>query len=324
MMSAAEHDSRDAIFQRASEWVARLEAPDCSSAERDAFEGWLAQHPEHVRAWAQAEALHQQAEALASDAWARASTARIARPPQPRWWPRVAMAAGICLAVAGGWLVAIDGNPTPRQYANAERLPQQLTLADGSVATLDAGSALSTRFGWRARHITLERGRIQLQVAASSRTLRVHAGNSTIRDIGTTFQVERADDGSVTVALLEGAVDVTSSGTQASQHVLEPGQQLQVADSGRMTPGVLSRPAAEGWLQGQLVFDAAPLQAVVAQMNRYSATPLVITDPAIAALAVSGTFRAGDADALLSALDQGWSITATQRADGALVLHRTH
>ena len=59
-------------------------------------------------------------------------------------------------------------------------------------------------------------------------------------------------------------------------------------------------------------------------MNRYGRTPLVIADPEIADLAVSGTFRAGDAQELLSALELGWSVAGQTRPDGALELRRTY
>jgi ferric-dicitrate binding protein FerR (iron transport regulator) len=137
------------------------------------------------------------------------------------------------------------------------------------VATLDAGTTLHAR-GWRHRELDLERGRLQLQVAPSSKALQLRAGDSTIRDIGTTFQVERLHDGLVEVALLEGAVEVSNG---AAQHTLAPGQQLQVP-SGRIQPGpaLSSTAAAEGWLHGQLVFDATPLSIVVERMNRYGRT----------------------------------------------------
>ncbi|HFL6945148.1 TPA: FecR family protein, partial [Stenotrophomonas maltophilia] len=235
----------------------------------------------------------------------------------------LATAAGVCLAIGMGWMVAVDGNPPPQRYANDGHLPQQLTLTDGSVVTLDAGTALRARFGWRHRELDLERGRLQLQVAPSRKALQLRAGSSTIRDIGTTFQVERLQDGLVEVALLEGAVEVSSG---VAQHTLAPGQQLQVLPSGRIQPGpaLSSTAAAEGWLHGQLVFDATPLSIVVERMNRYGRTPLVIADPEITDLAVSGTFRAGDAQELLSALELGWSVAGQTRPDGALELRRTY
>ncbi|MCF3481006.1 DUF4880 domain-containing protein [Stenotrophomonas maltophilia] len=322
-MSHARPREDTLLFERASAWVARLEAPDCTAGEREAFEDWLAEDPAHVSAWIQAETLFQRGEELAADPWLRTAAARAARPAQRRWLPAVAAAAGVCLAIGIGWMVAIDGNPTPLRYANDSHEPRQQTLADGSVATLDAGTTLHARFGWRHRNLVLERGRLQLQVAPSSKALQLRAGDSTIRDIGTTFQVERLNDGLVEVALLEGAVEVSNGGTQ---HTLAPGQQLQVLPSGRFQPGpaLSSNAAAEGWLQGQLVFDATPLSIVVERMNRYGRTPLVIADPEIASLAVSGTFRAGDAQELLSALELGWSVAGQARPDGALELRRTY
>ncbi|HGM5877910.1 TPA: FecR domain-containing protein [Stenotrophomonas maltophilia] len=322
-MSGTPHRDDAQLFGRASAWVARLEAPDCTSAERETFEDWLAEDPAHVKAWVQAETLFQQGAELAADPWLRTAAARAARPPRRRWLPGVAAAAGICMAIGIGWMVAIDGNPTPQVYANDSHQAQQQTLADGSVAMLDAGTTLRARFGWRHRDLVLERGRLQLQVAPSNKALQLHAGGSTIRDIGTTFQVERLRDGLVEVALLEGAVEVSNG---AAQHTLAPGQQLQVLPSGRIQPGpaLSSNAAAEGWLRGQLVFDATPLSIVVERMNRYGRTPLVIVDPEITDLAVSGTFRAGDAQELLSALELGWSVAGQTRPDGALELRRTY
>ncbi|HEL2979148.1 TPA: DUF4880 domain-containing protein [Stenotrophomonas maltophilia] len=322
-MSGTAHRDDARLFERASAWVARLEAPDCTPAERETFEDWLAENPAHVKAWMQAETLFQQGVELAADPWLRTAAARVARTPRRRWLPGVAAAAGICMAIGVGWMVALDGNPAPQTYANDSLLPRQQTLSDGSVAMLDAGTTLRARFGWRHRDLVLERGRLQLQVAPSNKVLKLRAGDSTIRDIGTTFQVERLRDGLVEVALLEGEVEVSNG---AAQHTLAPGQQLQVLPSGRIQPGpaLSSNAAAEGWLRGQLVFDATPLSIVVERMNRYGRTPLVIADPEIADLAVSGTFRAGDAQELLSALELGWSVAGQTRPDGALELRRTY
>ena len=317
------NDTANPVFDQAATWVARLEAADCSAAERASFEDWLAQDPAHVHAWVQADTLHRHAATLHDDLWLRASAKHIAahRPRHQHPLFRVAAAAVLCLSIGGGWLLATDGNPTPHTYTNSGLATQPQILEDGSLVVLDAGSALTTRFGWRPRWVELQQGRMQLRVAAASRPMRVQAGNSTLRDIGTTFQVELLDDGQVGVALLDGALDVASSGTQAMHRQLRPGEQLRVRPSGHIEPNTpLLRQQADAWLHGQLLFDATPLSAAVAQMNRYTAAPLVIADPAIANLAVSGNFRAGDQAALLSALELGWSVGSRPRADGALEL----
>jgi len=313
----------DTLFAQAAAWVARLEAADCTRAEREAFEDWLAADPARVRAWAEAERLHARAAALREDPWLRAGARRVVRRPPLYRRPLfgAAAAAALCVAVGVGWAWTSDGNPTLHTYVNGGTAPQRQVLEDGSVVVLDARTTLTARFGWRRRSIELQQGRMQLQVAPARQAMRVEAGNSTLRDIGTTFQVERLDDGRIDVALLEGALEIDSRGAEGMRRPLRPGQQLQVQPSGRIAPPhPLSRPQAEGWLQSRLVFDATPLPVAIARMNRYTPTRVVVDDPALSALAVSGTFGAGDQAALLSALEEGWSITRHARADGTLEL----
>ncbi|PSD14340.1 hypothetical protein C7E19_12405, partial [Stenotrophomonas maltophilia] len=78
-MSGTPHRDDAQLFERASAWVARLEAPDCTSAERETFEDWLAEDPAHVKAWVQAETLFQQGAELAADPWLRAARAAAVR-----------------------------------------------------------------------------------------------------------------------------------------------------------------------------------------------------------------------------------------------------
>ncbi len=65
-MSHARPSEDTQLFERASAWVARLEAPDCTPGERETFEDWLAEDPAHVTAWIQAETLFRQGEELAA------------------------------------------------------------------------------------------------------------------------------------------------------------------------------------------------------------------------------------------------------------------
>jgi transmembrane sensor len=57
--------------------------------------------------------------------------------------------------------------------------------------------------------------------------------------------------------------------------------------------------AATAWTQHRLIFKGTPLSEVVDEFNRYSRRPLVITDAAIAATRISGSFSSSDPAALL-------------------------
>ncbi|MFD0326499.1 FecR family protein [Lysobacter gummosus] len=187
---------------------------------------------------------------------------------------------------------------------------------------LDTDSVIVARFSDERREVEVDRGRVQFQVAAdAARPFSVKAGNGLIRDIGTTFQVIKTDS-TVNVGLLEGEV-IVSNGVAQADSTLKPGQQLSYDHSGRMSPPEpLDLNAAQAWPTGDLVFKNRRLDALLIEMNRYSATKLRLADPALGKITVSGVFHIGDQAALLEALEQGWSLQSEQRADDEIVLHR--
>lgn len=79
--------------------------------------------------------------------------------------------------------------------------------------------------------------------------------------------------------------------------VLKPGQRL------RLKGGVsasLDEPKIEtvtAWRRGEVMLERTTLTEAIAEMNRYDRTILVIEDPEIAALRVSGIYHAGNNDA---------------------------
>jgi transmembrane sensor len=76
---------------------------------------------------------------------------------------------------------------------------------------------------------------------------------------------------------------------------LRAGQQLQAAPAGtpQIAPANVQRVTA--WTTGQLMFDNEPLASVVERVNRYGSTQIVIADPRVGDMKISGVFNAGDA-----------------------------
>jgi len=62
--------------------------------------------------------------------------------------------------------------------------------------------------------------------------------------------------------------------------------------------------------RGRLWFDRVTLAEAVAEFNRYNHRQLVIEDPAIAGLHISGTFDATDTDSFVEALKNVWHTRA--------------
>lgn len=309
---------------QAEAWMARLMAPDCTPADRAAFEDWLAQSPDHIEAWLEVERVQALGGAVAGDDMIRAAARAARRAPaasrRPAW--RVwlpAVAAMLVAAVAAVHWWQMPGDVAVQQYATGVGEQREVRLEDGTVMRLDTASALATRFDGERRVVELRSGRAQFVVGADARRpFLVQAGNSTVRDIGTTFQVSRRGE-VVNVGLLEGRVDVSTTGGSS---MLSPGEQVTVDASGRIGQRApLDVAAALSWPDGDLVFKQRRLDELLAEMNRYSARQVRLADPALGALTVSGVFHAGDQDALVAALERGWSLRAERTAEHEIVLH---
>ncbi|MDE2307224.1 MAG: FecR domain-containing protein [Xanthomonadaceae bacterium] len=313
----------------AEEWLARLLSPDNGAEDSEVFERWRVADPEHAAAYAEAERIHHSAALLSDDPLLRAAaraarrdTARRRSSPQRQMWLLAAGIAASLLLTVG--LVRQGGvdTGTEQHYANTIGLPQTLQLADGTRLRLDAESSLTVRLGPGQRVATLEHGRVQFTVAHDpQRPFLVRAGNSTIRDIGTIFQVSRDADG-VTVGLLKGKVAVSgNSGNRPWSSELKPAQQLHIDGNG--TAGAiapLDLAVAQGWTHGELAFRERRLDDLLSEMNRYSKTQLRLGDPSLAGLEVSGSFHAGDQEALAKALARGWQLRVVRTAANELTL----
>lgn len=308
----------------AESWMARLLAPDCTTADRAAFEDWLAASPENIEAWLEIERVQSLTAQMRSDEMLRAAARAVRRTPaRPAWrsWVPAAAAAMLVVAVATIWWQQEPfTSAQPQHFATGVGEQSELTLADGTVVLLDGASRLTARFDGRQRLVELEDGRAQFVVGRDpDRPFLVRAGAGTVRDIGTTFQVSRRGD-AVDVGLLEGRVDVSADRGAAT--TLAPGEQVSVDAQGRIGPKApLDLVAARAWPQGDLVFKQRRLDELLAEMNRHSKQQVRLADPALGEMKVSGVFHAGDQDALVAVLERGWSLRAERRGADEIVLH---
>ncbi|RDY69607.1 FecR family protein [Lysobacter soli] len=309
----------------AEAWMARLMAPDCTPADRAAFEDWLAQSPRNIEAWLEMERVQALSAQLRSDEMLRATTRAIRRTPaRPfnAWLPAAAAAVLVVAVAAIWWRYEPETAATSHRYATTTGQQSEVTLADGTVVLLDTGTQLTATFDSRERVVELERGRAQFVVGVDAqRPFLVKAGPSVVRDVGTTFQVARRE-GAVDVGLLEGRVDVSTTGDRAVAR-LAPGEAVSVDAAGRIGPKApLDVASARAWPQGDLVFKQRRLDELLAEMNKYSKQQVRLADPALGGLTVSGVFHAGDQDALVAVLERGWSLRAERRGADEIVLHR--
>jgi transmembrane sensor len=68
------------------------------------------------------------------------------------------------------------------------------------------------------------------------------------------------------------------------------------------------------------VFVDTRLADVVAEMNRYTATPIVVVDPTTRELRVGGVFKTGDPDRFAESVAHVFPVAIDHAANGAVIL----
>lgn len=247
--------------------------------------------------------------------------------PRPRWWARLtpqAAAAAVLFLFAGLSVMLFRAGdwaaPSPQagpliRYASAAEI-REIRLPDGSRMTLDARSEATGSFGSDGRSVELVRGRAFFDVAQDrARPFSVTAGDRRVIALGTRFDV-KLEPGGLTVSLLEGGVTVGPLDSGVAPARLRPGQQF-VERGGTAVIRRIDEEGGEatGWTRGLLHFDDVPLAEAVAEVNRYSPVPIVVSSREVGALRVSGEFRAGDGARFAETVAELHPIRVIRRGD---------
>jgi transmembrane sensor len=252
-----------------------------------------------------------------------------------RGWTRAAALVVATLLLGVAWQLSPYGY-APGRYETGTGEQRVLDLEDGSRVALDAQTRIRVRYTDDVRMIQLTEGQAQFSVAHDpQRPFRVQAGGHTIVALGTTFSVEYVDE-QVRVAMIEGRVLVTvvkagepeapsgSPDTGAGRATeLTAGEGLRVRDDGETTfiPNA-NVAAATAWRQGKVIFDSEPLSEAARRLNRYSRLQVVIDDPQLAQLSVSGIFEVGDSREFVHVMESYLRLEADYSEPGIVRLNR--
>ncbi len=218
------------------------------------------------------------------------------------------------------------------------RIAQMLrvTLADGtrqlngSRVELAPLSAIDVSLFRHRRSVTLTRGELRFSVAPdATRPFEVLTRDVRIEVIGTVFTV-RDRGSSVTVGVEQGHVKVVvlAKGTDrrdAPAHTtfdLFPGQILDLREGQSAVMREADVTTLSAWLDGWLVFENTPMREALITINAYRDRPIEAGDERVAAMRLTGRFRANDSAALLAALPSILPLTVRTLADGSVLLNK--
>lgn len=333
----------DLILQEASAWFIEFRTAEASAGDRGRFYEWLRRSPDHIQAyleiaegWAELPTAdpEQQLDIQALIQRAREShdenvisltpqALTSSELPRPRVRAWAAYVAVVALALGlGVWAYLSQAN----SYRTGVGEQRTVRLIDGSTIELNALSKIRVALSKDKREIELTEGQALFHVAKdANRPFIVHSDGTTVRAVGTQFDVYRKATGT-TVTVLEGRVavaEVVDMGSPGHPEVGAPSPVFLVAGEQVMVPAkhaTADQPkpkradvtVATAWVQKRLIFEATPLAEVAEEFNRYSARRLVIVDPELKSLGVSGVYSSSDPDSLLGFLRAQPNIALTE------------
>ncbi len=305
-------DPDSAIGVQARAWALAVSGEDFPPERSAAFAAWLEADPRHLAAYEDAErALMLLDEVLA----APVSTTRPARSMAARrWiWPGAAVAASLVAAT----VLAIP----PAAMVSAPGQTREIVLADGSHVTLGPDSSLRPTWRLARRAYVLQRGEAFFSVVhMETHPFTVAAGEAKVRVLGTRFDVHKAQADRVRVEVEQGLVEVSRKTTTGAAVARVAAGQGATADAlGVQTAALVANDDAGAWRRGRLAFAAAPLEDVVADLNRYGRIKTHVAAGA-ADMKITAGLRPDQAGPFIEGLPRVLPVAVTREADGAYLI----
>lgn len=324
------------ISEEAAEWFVEFRTGALDAQDRQRFDNWIRTSPEHLRAYLEFAGIWAEGHRIGADGkidhdtlMQRAaeegnvvalSTLAAPLPDQSRRHSigklRLGIAAGLAVVcVAAGSAYFLNRAPA---YITEVGEQRSVTLEDGTTVAMNALSRIKVHFTQTQREVTLLEGQALFQVAKDAkRPFTVRSGQSSIRAVGTEFDVYRRTDATV-VTVLEGRVAV--SGALPKPMLLSAGEQASVVKTGQVEKHAQANlRAATAWTQRQLIFEAATLREIAQEFNRYSARPFFVEPSAPNDLKLSGVFSTNDLNFLVRFLRERPGVAVRETQDRIII-----
>lgn len=198
-------------------------------------------------------------------------------------------ADNVQLSTAGNKLTYTVKNPVADAWGTLlvpPRLDYRIALADGTEVWLNAGSSLRFpySFSGQLREVYLE-GEAYFTVAKNAeKPFIVHAGETTVRVLGTAFNINAYTPGETTTSLVEGAVLATGAGTDMQ---LAPGYEAMLL-GGKLVKRSFDATETLSWMNGVSYFHNTKLGDIARILSRWFDVKVVFDNPRLANETFSG------------------------------------
>ncbi|MBK8161206.1 MAG: DUF4880 domain-containing protein [Rhodospirillaceae bacterium] len=309
-MARAHPTDTAATADEAATWFARLRDPALSDAERVAFADWLQQQPDHAAAMQEMGAIWDSLNTLPDP-----RRTEIAPAPQRVLSRRhVLVGAGLsALAGAVGWSQWRIGDVATERGEH-----RRVIFAANASLELDSLSAIDMAPGEPHPMAELRKGQMFVtteRAAGAEVILRLPFGRVQAATASFNLKLERRR---ALVAVESGRVLVRRQSGGALE--MGPNTELALGPVLVEQPRVLPAYRIAPWRDGWLIFDRALLVDVVDDINRHRAGRVLIGDPRLDDLLVTGTFKSDGGDAALLAIAETFSLKSLNFGSALTVL----
>lgn len=254
--------------------------------------------------------------------------------PDRRWRVRtLPAAAAILLAMIGGCFILLTAVWHRGRYTTSVGQVASVRLPDGSTMTLNTDSEARIKYSQVERRVDLARGEAFFDdIKDPRRPFVVYAGDKRVVAVGTAFSVSM-DNHDVRVVVIQGQVrfqdskpastptrhepalpagGMASPPAQSTDVLLNADTIARAAGSDLLVQNISITQAEQvlSWRKGYLTFHDTSLVDAIDQLNRYNRHKIIIADPTVGAIRISGTFRPTDYEAFVHLLQEGYSIRA--------------
>jgi transmembrane sensor len=336
--------------EQAALWLTRLDR-GLATEERSELRQWLADITNHkalvemARLWRGMDAMAVLAELFPL------STSRLNRPPARSFHSMALSAAAAASIVALLTLFMLGQAPwnlfgapkaapmaVPNEvFSTSVRETRVIHPGDGSTITMNTSSAMVVIYSPRARYVYLLRGEASFEIERDlSRPFHLHAGKRVLEASASNFNVRMVSPHRVELTVSDGRVKVVPAADTlyipkspreapliARRESLVYEQEIAIVEPHeetvrRLEPAELD--ARLAWQRGMLVFQGEPLEQVLSQTGRYTATEFILADEALHRVHISGSFRTGDVDGLLIGLRMNHGIDSRREGSNRVIL----
>ncbi|WP_020186161.1 FecR domain-containing protein [Methylopila sp. 73B] len=297
-MTDTQHDP-SRLIDEAIDLVIRLQNDPGNPVAQDMARAWRARGPEHHAAWERVAQVH--------DATGRILTEKRRRERRDSLGlsrRNLMVGAGLAIGAGGiGYGVA----PELALKARADHMTgkaevRNVTLPDGGAATLGPETAMVVDYGQAARRIELLAGMSYFDAPAGDAPFSVRTASLTAQTtLSAAFDVSN-DAGILSASVARGAVEARSDGVPTGRTLRAGGWLIVDPASGGFDSGVREPDQIATWRDKVVVAEKETVAALVARIGRWVPGRIVMADPFIANLRVSGVFDLGHPQRALEAV----------------------